>query len=128
MARDVKTKGRKRAVVSTNGASPARSERRAATEAPFELPPLSGDLYINRELSWLAFNRRVLEEAGEAGTPLLERVKFAAIFAANLDEFFMIRVANLKRKLTAGITDPGPDGRTPAQLATVLKSVVQDLL
>ena len=109
--------------IARDGAPPDQAGR-----YQFELPPLSGDLYINRELSWLAFNRRVLEEAGEAGTPLLERVKFAAIFAANLDEFFMIRVANLKRKLTAGITDPGPDGRTPAQLATVLKSVVQDLL
>ncbi|MCC6790204.1 MAG: polyphosphate kinase 1 [Thermomicrobiales bacterium] len=95
---------------------------------PLDLPPLSPDLYINRELSWLAFNRRVLEEASEQALPLLERIKFVAIFSANLDEFFMIRVANLKRKLTAGIIDPGPDGRTPAQLASVLRTTVQELL
>jgi polyphosphate kinase len=92
------------------------------------LPPLSPELYINRELSWLEFNRRVLAEANEAALPLLDRVKFIAIFSANLDEFFMIRVANLKRKLTAGIIDPGPDGRTPSQLAVVLQATVQELL
>ena len=92
------------------------------------LPPLSPDLYINRELSWVAFNRRVLEEAQDQSAPLLERVKFAAIFAANLDEFFMIRVASLKRKLTAGIADPGADGRTPTQQSALLKSAVQQLL
>lgn len=92
------------------------------------LPPLSPDLYINRELSWLQFNRRVLNLAANHSIPLLERVKFAAIFAANLDEFFMIRVASLRRKLAAGIADPGPDGRTPTQQAALLKASVQELL
>jgi polyphosphate kinase len=95
---------------------------------PLEFPPLAPELYFNRELSWLAFNRRVLEEATEQTLPLLDRVKFLAIFSANLDEFFMIRVANLKRKLSAGITDPGPDGRTPTQLAAALRTTVQELL
>ena len=63
------------------------------------LPPLEPEMYINRELSWLDFNNRVLFEAEESANPLLERVKFAAIFAGNLDEFFMIRVAGIKRKL-----------------------------
>src|SRR5436190_13433694 len=81
----------------------------AVEEAPsFSLPPLLPELYINRELSWLAFNRRVLEEAADPAAPLLERAKFAAIFSSNLDEFFMIRVAGVKRKLAAGIGDPGP--------------------
>lgn len=106
----------------------ATAQAIATPEFSLDLPPLSGELYINRELSWLAFNRRVLDEALEPGTPLLERVKFAAIFAANLDEFFMIRVANLKRKLTTGIADPGPDGRTPTQQAVALKAAAQELL
>jgi polyphosphate kinase len=93
-----------------------------------DLPPLPPELFINRELSWLEFNCRVLDEAADAQLPLLERVKFAAIFASNLDEFFMIRVANVKRKLAAGLADPGPDGRTPAALALILKSSTQALL
>ncbi|MGI8476034.1 MAG: polyphosphate kinase 1 [Thermomicrobiales bacterium] len=96
--------------------------------APLELPPLPPDLFINRELSWLAFNRRVLAETADPGVPLLERVKFMAIFSANLDEFFMIRVANLKRKLLAGIAEPGPDGRTPIVQAALLHSTVQEML
>ncbi len=63
-------------------------------------------MFINRELSWLDFNNRVLFEAEEGTNPLLERVKFAAIFASNLDEFFMIRVAGIKRKVDTGIGDP----------------------
>src|SRR5699024_1991573 len=59
--------------------------------------------YTNRELSWLAFNERVLDEAKDISNPLLERLKFLAIFSSNLDEFFMVRVANLQRKMHTGL-------------------------
>jgi polyphosphate kinase len=71
--------------------------------------------YFNRELSWLEFNRRVLQEAIDPRTPLLERVKFAAIFGSNLDEFFMVRVASLQRQVDAKAEVLTPDGRTPQQ-------------
>jgi polyphosphate kinase len=76
--------------------------------------------YINRELSWLQFNRRVLEEAQDASNPLLERVRFLAIVDSNLSEFFEVRVASLRQQVEAGITKRTPDGMTPAeQLAAI---------
>jgi polyphosphate kinase len=72
--------------------------------------------FLNRELSWLAFNDRVLQLSQEPGIPLLERAKFCAIAATNLDEFFQVRVAALKDQLVAGIDRQTPDGRTPAQI------------
>jgi polyphosphate kinase len=92
-----------------------------------DLPQLQPELYINRELSWLEFNRRVLAEAADPAVPLLERVKFLSIVSSNHDEFFMIRVAGVKRKITAGIIDPGPDGRTPSELYAEIRTVAQEL-
>jgi polyphosphate kinase len=71
--------------------------------------------YFNRELSWVEFNYRVLHEALDSRTPLLERLKFLAIFSSNLDEFFMVRVAGLKQQVEAKVSSLTPDGRTPQQ-------------
>jgi polyphosphate kinase len=85
-----------------------------AVTAPQQTPSLdSPELFSNRELSWLQFNERVLELAEDESTPLLERVKFLAIYAANLDEFFMVRVAGLHDQVDAGIDARGPDGLSP---------------
>ena len=86
---------------------------------------LSPDLYINRELSWIAFNERVLSQALDERTPLLDQAKFSAIFSNNLDEFFMVRVASLKSQVEAGITTPSEDGKTPLeQLLTIRERLV----
>src|SRR2546421_8212602 len=78
------------------------------------------DLYINRELSWIEFNRRVFEEAKDSRHPLLERVKFLSIFDSNLDEFIMIRLAGLKDQLPAHVIFLSPDGLTAqGQMAAV---------
>ena len=81
---------------------------------------LTPDQYINRELSWIAFNQRVLAQALDQRTPLLDQAKFSAIFSNNLDEFFMVRVASLKSQVEAGISTPSEDGKTPfEQLLTI---------
>jgi len=96
--------------------------------ASIALLSLEPEMFINRELSWLDFNDRVLAEAEETENPLLERAKFAAIFASNLDEFFMIRVAGIKRKIAAGVSITGPDGRTPTQQLSAVRAKTQQSL
>ena len=86
---------------------------------------LSPDRYINRELSWISFNERVLSQAFDKRTPLLDQAKFSAIFSNNLDEFFMVRVASLKSQVEAGITTPSEDGKTPLeQLLTIRERLI----
>jgi polyphosphate kinase len=88
---------------------------------------MDANTYINRELSWLEFNRRVLEEAKDESVPLLERVKFLAIFSSNLDEFFMVRVARLKAMVFEGDNSSDPDGLTPAEALTAISARVHEL-
>src|SRR4030081_3945914 len=78
-------------------------------------------LYLNRELSWLDFNDRVLQLAEDARIPLLERVKFCAIYTTNLDEYYMVRVAGLRDQIDAGVENPGQDGRTPSQAIALIR-------
>ncbi len=77
--------------------------------------PEDPSLYFNRELSWLDFNDRVLQLAEDARVPLLERVKFCAIYTTNLDEYYMVRVAGLRDQIDAGVETPTQDGRTPLE-------------
>jgi polyphosphate kinase len=85
------------------------------------------DRYLDRELSWLAFNQRVLELAEDPQVPLLERVNFLAIFASNLDEFFMVRVAGLKRRIATGIAVPTNVGRAPLDVLADISRVAHEL-
>jgi polyphosphate kinase len=101
--------------------------------APAAAPELAVDLtdpayYVNRELSLLAFQRRVLEEAEDETNPLLERVKFLSILGSNLDEFFMVRVAGLAAQVDAGTTEVGPDGVSPAGQLLAIRREVKRLL
>ncbi|MEV6372317.1 RNA degradosome polyphosphate kinase [Micromonospora musae] len=103
--------------------TPGPVDATAPRQDPPAAPPLPEDRFLNRELSWLDFNARVLALAEDPRTPLLERAKFLAIFASNLDEFYMVRVAGLKRRLQAGLPVRGGD-RMPlrTQLATIAEA------
>src|ERR1700745_1614509 len=84
--------------------------------------------FINPELSWLEFNRRVLEEAQDPTQPLIERVKFVTIFSSNLDEFFEIRVAGIKQQIESETSDVGPDGLSPTETFNSIQRVVRELV
>ncbi|MEY2530662.1 MAG: polyphosphate kinase [Verrucomicrobiota bacterium] len=95
------------------------------TQTPYFSAP---ENFINRELSWLEFNRRVLEEAQDPTQPLLERVKFLTIFSSNLDEFFEIRVAGIKQQIESETSDVGPDGLSPTETFSNIQRVVRELV
>src|SRR5919107_761593 len=111
------------------------TELRAIPSEPFDIEPpydaSSPDLdqrrFLDRELSWLHFNKRVLELAEDPTLPLLERVRFLAIFTNNLDEFFMVRVAGLKRRIAAGVAVPAASGLMPREVLEQIWDVSGEL-
>src|SRR5712691_311910 len=118
-----------------------QTSAKATEEEPVDQPrvvattdvPIARDLsdprnFINRELSWLEFNRRVLEEAQDATQPLIERVKFLTIFSSNMDEFFEIRVAGIKQQIESETSDVGPDGLSPTETFNNIRRVVSELV
>src|SRR5690554_7463096 len=110
----------------------------AASDETFAVPhvapeasdttPLREDRFLDRELSWLAFNERVLELAEDESTPLLERARFLAIFASNLDEFFMVRVAGLKRRIATGIATRSASGLEPREVLEEISTGAHELM
>ena len=114
-------------------AAPTAAPEPGSAPAPAAVPvpePTLDDpsLYLNRELTWLAFNQRVLHEADDARTPLLEKVKFLAIVSNNLDEFFMKRIGGLKQQIAAGVRSPAADGRTPIEQVRDCQAQIRELL
>lgn len=101
------------------------SDPSSQVSVPFDLT--DSEWYLNRELTWLEFNKRVLHEAEDPRIPLLERLKFIAIVSANLDEFFMKRIGGLKQQIGAGLRELTLDGRTPRQQVTACHAVIREL-
>ncbi|MDD3450030.1 MAG: polyphosphate kinase 1 [Gammaproteobacteria bacterium] len=108
-------------------AATTRPKRRPRAKAVPKYDLGSSELYLNRELTWLAFNQRVLHEAEDDRTPLLERVKFIAIVSGNMDEFFMKRIGGLKQLVAAGRNETTVDGRTPAQQISDAHAFIREL-
>lgn len=109
-------------VVDERSVETARQPHRRAARTDGRLP------YLNRELSWLEFNARVLHEARDPRNPLLERVKFLAIFASNLDEFFQVRIAGLRQQVSAGSATAAPDGRSAAEQLVAARARILELV
>src|SRR6202035_1394298 len=100
---------------------------RSGASGPAAEDALDPSLYLNRELSWLDFNDRVLQLAEDERVALLERVKFCAIYTTNLDEYYMVRVAGLHDQIDAGVENPSQDGRTPSETIGGIRERVLEL-
>lgn len=124
-AKSVKQKSLKPVVVKGKVAAKAKSVITAQDVSPFDLH--DSQWFLNRELTWLSFNRRVLHEADDERTPLLERLKFIAIVSGNLDEFFMKRIGGLKQQIGAGMRELTLDGRTARQQVTECYAEVREI-
>src|SRR5688500_13841806 len=108
---------------------PAADARAGADAPPTQVDAaLPSQEFLSRDLSWLEFNRRVLHEALDARTPLLERLRFLGIFGKNLDEFIMKRVGALRRQVASGTVTVSPDGMTPAQTLAAVRAAVLPML
>src|SRR5689334_8700423 len=112
----------------------ARTEEESSTIAVQPVPQTAHERFgdpknfINRELSWLEFNRRVLEEAQDQRQPLIERVKFLTIVSSNLDEFFEIRVAGIKQQIESETSDVGPDGLSPTETFNAIQRIAHEMV
>ncbi|MDE0371658.1 MAG: RNA degradosome polyphosphate kinase [Rhodospirillales bacterium] len=106
----------------------SRTRRPKTEQSPLPSIGLGPDRFVNRELSWIAFNRRVLGEASKSHHPLLERVNFLSISGTNLDEFYMVRVAALMGQISAGVNRRSPDGRTPAETLVEVNAAAAQLM
>ncbi|WP_026841413.1 polyphosphate kinase 1 [Citrifermentans bremense] len=125
-AKSVKPKANKQKAAKAKGAAKgAVTSKLGDPEAEFDLG--DSQWYLNRELTWLEFNRRVLHEAIDERTPLLERLKFIAIVSGNLDEFYMKRIGGLKQQIGAGLHELTLDGRTPLQQVTECRSMIREI-